>query len=130
MIVLRPHQIQTLDQINNAIAAGDRRLVVQSPTGSGKTILATQLVQKICADGGRVIFTVPTISLIDQTAEKFYREGIREFGVIQADHAMTNATRPIQIASIQTLARIRADRRSRAADVGGQEGPPDPRPLR
>jgi DNA repair protein RadD len=37
-----------------------------------------------------VIFTVPAISLVDQTVREFYAEGIRDVGVIQADHPMTD----------------------------------------
>ena len=52
-----------------------------------------------------VIFTVPAIELVDQTLEKFHREGIHDIGVMQAQHQRTNSSRPIQIASIQTLMR-------------------------
>jgi superfamily II DNA or RNA helicase len=48
---------------------------------------------------------VPALSLIDQTVEKFFAEGIRDIGVIQANHDLTNWSRPVQIASVQTLMR-------------------------
>jgi superfamily II DNA or RNA helicase len=51
------------------------------------------------------LFTVPALSLIDQTVGKFWQEGITEIGVIQANHAMTDWSRPVQIASVQTLQR-------------------------
>ena len=46
-----------------------------------------------------------TSGLVDQTVEKFYAEGIRDIGVIQANHDLTNWSRPVQIASVQTLMR-------------------------
>jgi DNA repair protein RadD len=52
-----------------------------------------------------VIFTVPALSLIDQTVEKFFAEGVRDVGVIQANHLATNYARQIQICSVQTLQR-------------------------
>ena len=52
-----------------------------------------------------VIFTVPAIELVDQTLEKFHREGIRDVGVMQAQHRRTDSSKPIQIASVQTLMR-------------------------
>ena len=55
--------------------------------------------------GKRAIFTVPALSLIDQSVEKLYAEGIKDVGVIQANHLMTDYARPIQVASIQTLQR-------------------------
>jgi superfamily II DNA or RNA helicase len=50
-----------------------------------------------------VAFCVPAISLVDQTVESFYAEGIREIGVIQANHSMTDWSRPVQVCSIQTI---------------------------
>ena len=102
---LRPHQVQLLDQIDRAIAAGERHLVAQAPTGFGKTIVGATIARRNCDDGRRTLFTVPALSLIDQTVEKFYAEGVRDVGVIQADHEMTNWSRPVQIASVQTLIR-------------------------
>jgi superfamily II DNA or RNA helicase len=37
--------------------------------------------------------------------ERFEKEGLTDIGVIQANHLMTDASQPIQIASVQTLAR-------------------------
>lgn len=110
---LRPHQIALLDETERAISAGYRRIMAQAPTGFGKTILASTIAGNILDAGKRMIFVVPALSLIDQTVEKFYREGIYDVGVIQADHVLTNYARPIQIASVQTLQRRiipRADR--------------------
>jgi DNA repair protein RadD len=63
------------------------------------------IIDSALAKRKRVIFTVPAISLVDQTAREFYAEGIRDVGVIQADHPMTDPSKPVQIASIQTLRR-------------------------
>ena len=102
---LRPHQIRLLDEIDHAIAVGDRHLVVQAPTGFGKTIVGATLAKRIRDDHRRILFTVPALSLIDQSVEKFHAEGIRDVGVIQADHDLTDWSQPVQIASVQTLMR-------------------------
>jgi DNA repair protein RadD len=52
-----------------------------------------------------VIFTVPALSLVDQTVKAFWDDGIRDIGVIQGWNAMTDWSRPVQIASVQTLQR-------------------------
>jgi DNA repair protein RadD len=75
------------------------------PTGAGKTVTAAAIIRNALDRRKRVIFTVPAISLVDQTAREFYAEGIRDVGVIQADHPMTDPSKPVQIASIQTLQR-------------------------
>src|SRR6266542_4252899 len=75
------------------------------PTGSGKTRIASAITAGICDIGRPVLFVVPAIELVDQTLEKFFHEGVRDVGVMQASHGMTNAMRPVQIASVQTLMR-------------------------
>ena len=102
---LRPHQVRLLEQLEAALAAGCRRIVVQAPTGFGKTIVAAHRLRMLQDTGKRAIFIVPALSLIDQSVEKLYAEGVRDIGVIQASHALTNYARPIQIASVQTLQR-------------------------
>ena len=52
-----------------------------------------------------MLFTVPLLSLVDQTVERFAEEGIRAVGVMQAYHPMTDCSQPLQVASVQTLAR-------------------------
>jgi superfamily II DNA or RNA helicase len=99
------HQTKAIALLRDELRTGGKRVVLQLPTGSGKTRLAAEIINMARAKGNRVIFTVPAISLVDQTAQAFYEEGIREIGVLQAQHAMTDPEQPVQIASIQTLAR-------------------------
>jgi DNA repair protein RadD len=103
--ILRPQQQRLLDDIRRTLLEGCSRLMIQAPTGFGKTIVAANIAKEIQASGKRMIFTVPALSLIDQTVEKFYAEGVRDIGVIQANHVLTNYARRIQVASVQTLQR-------------------------
>ena len=102
---LRSHQIRLLDHLGTAIAAGHRRIVVQAPTGFGKTIVAAHRLRHLQDSGKRGIFIVPALSLIDQSIEKLCAEGVEDVGVIQANHILTNYAKPIQVASVQTLQR-------------------------
>jgi DNA repair protein RadD len=103
--VLRPHQERMLEQIDAALADGCSRVVAQAPTGFGKTIVAARRLRRLQDAGKRGILIVPALSLVDQSVEKLYKEGVRDVGVIQANHALTNYARPIQVASVQTLER-------------------------
>ncbi len=102
---LRPHQHAAIAGVKRSMIAGNHRIIVQLPTGAGKTRTAAEIVKGALAKGNRVCFTVPAISLIDQTVEAFEAEGIRDIGVIQANHPRTNSHCPVQVASVQTLAR-------------------------
>ena len=101
---LWPHQVEAFHALRQTVAQGVTRIVLSSPTGSGKTRLAAAIIDSALQKGKRVTFVVSNLSLIQQTMEAFYKEGIRDMGVIQGDHAMQDWSRPVQIASIQTLA--------------------------
>jgi superfamily II DNA or RNA helicase len=97
------HQLDALQALRQSIGQGVKRIVLSAPTGSGKTVLAAAIVEGAMAKGNRVCFVVSNLSLIDQTIEAMYAEGIRGIGCIQADHEMTDWSKPLQVASIQTL---------------------------
>ncbi len=101
--VLRPDQRQAVSNLYATIRGGVKRVCVAAPTGWGKTIYAAAVVEHALSKGRRVTFVVSSLSLIDQTVEKFYAEGIRDIGVIQASHPMEDWAKPVQIASVQTL---------------------------
>lgn len=102
---LRPHQTRALAMLRQSLGRGYRRPMLQAPTGAGKTILAAAIVEGALSKGNRVTFVVPALSLIDQTVQSFWREGIQDVGVIQANHELTNPARMVQVASVQTLQR-------------------------
>jgi superfamily II DNA or RNA helicase len=97
------HQSEGMTALRQSIAQGVRRIVLQAPTGSGKTLMAAAIADGAIRKGNRLAFVVNAIGLIDQTVEAFYSEGIREIGVIQANHGMTDWSKPVQVCSIQTL---------------------------
>lgn len=84
---------------------GFRRTVLQMATGSGKTVTAAAMIEGALAKGRNVMFTVPRISLVDQAVSEFETQGIRDIGVIQADHPRADPDAPVQVASVDTLAR-------------------------
>jgi DNA repair protein RadD len=102
---LRPHQAKAIELLRQSLGEGKRRPILQAPTGFGKTLVATAVAEGALAKQKRVIFTVPALSLVDQTVKAFWDDGIRDIGVIQGTNAMTDWSRPVQIASVQTLQR-------------------------
>lgn len=103
--VLRPYQSKALHLVRSSVAAGNKKVILVLPTGGGKTLIAANIVRGVLAKGGTAVFTAPMISLIDQTVSGFEDEGINQIGVIQAKHERTDAKQPVQICSVQTLAR-------------------------
>jgi DNA repair protein RadD len=104
---LRPHQERALAEMRRSLMSGWRRPLLMLPTGGGKTLIAAHIAAGALAKGKRVAFVVPALSLIDQTVAAFEAEGIHAIGVLQGIHPRTDRDAPIQICSVQTLARRR-----------------------
>ena len=105
---LRPlhlHQERALEALRASLAAGHRRPMLQAPTGFGKTLTAAHIIRRALDKGKRVAFTVPMITLVDQTVRALAAEGIDCVGVIQGIHERTDWSQPVQVCSIQTVAR-------------------------
>jgi len=102
---LRDYQSDAIHKIKVSLSTGHSRPCVQAPTGAGKTVIAAAIINMARAKGSRVMFVVPMLSLIDQTVQRFYENGIHEIGVMQANHEMTDPRQPVQVCSMQTLMR-------------------------
>ena len=102
---LRDYQEQAISNLRSSLMKGKKRPVIQAPTGAGKTVIAAALVKMARQKNKTVLFTVPALSLIDQTVERFQQNGIHEVGVMQGAHELTDYRMPVQVCSVQTLAR-------------------------
>lgn len=100
---LREHQAKAIDMLRQSLARKNHRVVLQAATGFGKTLTAAKIIEMALAKGRKVLFTVPRLSLVDQTVTEFMQEGIADIGVIQAKHPRTNPLAQVQVASVQTL---------------------------
>ena len=106
MSELRPYQTIAIDNLREAIS-GKQKVVLSAPTGAGKTRIASEIFSLARAKNKRVCFVVPFLSLINQTWKAFERAGIdqREMSVIQANHLLTDYSKPVHICSLDTLNR-------------------------
>ena len=69
-VVLRPHQIEALDELSVRLSHGVTRTWVDAPTGSGKTVMFCALAAAV---GGSVTVLVPRRNLAEQTVAGFQR---------------------------------------------------------
>ncbi|MCP4055145.1 MAG: DEAD/DEAH box helicase [Mesoflavibacter sp.] len=76
-------------------------ILLQLPTGAGKTIIATQLVDMFSKQGISVFFIVHRKELVEQTSDTFSKYGL-EHGIISAN-ILPRHHRLIQVCSVQTL---------------------------
>src|SRR5262249_21976264 len=101
MDVLRPYQIGAVADLERAIAAGERRILLVAPTGSGKTIIASELIHAFIGRFRSALVVTHRLEIIKQTSGKLYDRGIRH-GIIKAGFEPRPMER-VQVASVQTL---------------------------
>lgn len=98
----RPYQDDMIDKTREALKT-NRSVLLVSPTGSGKTRIASKMIHGAMKKGMTALFTVHRQELMDQSIEAFDKEGI-EHGCIAAGYNF-NPAMSVQIASIDTLRR-------------------------
>jgi len=101
-LTLRPYQQDIIDQARELMRQGVRSILLQLPTGAGKTVLTAKMLKTSAEKGMGSWFVVHRRELIKQSIRTFETVGVRH-GVVAngffADHRQL-----VQIASVQTLA--------------------------
>lgn len=100
-ITLRAYQIEALDAIEAADQRGERHPLVALPTGTGKTVVFSELIRRRAA---RALVLVHRDELVVQTVEKLALIAPDlAVGIVKAERDEYDA--PIVVASVQTLSR-------------------------
>lgn len=71
MYELREPQIIVFNKIKDELRKGHKRILINAPTGYGKTILSYQICKDAIAKNNRVLFTSHRIGLAEQSRDKF-----------------------------------------------------------
>jgi DNA repair protein RadD len=98
---LRPYQTDVVVQIEQAIAAGEKRLIIVAPTGSGKTVVGAEVVADYMQRYQPVVVLAHRKEIVDQTSKKLSRANIKH-GIIKAGYS-PRPMENVQVASVQTL---------------------------
>jgi predicted helicase len=80
---LRPHQSQALSAVRSGFASTDRGKLIMA-CGTGKTFTSLRVAEELVGAGGRVLFLVPSISLLSQSLTEWSTEAavpLRTFAV-------------------------------------------------
>lgn len=98
---LRPYQDEAIRDIRRSLAAGNKRVLLQLATGSGKTRIAAEICKLASGKRKPVLFLAPRRELIHQAAQAFELQGLRP-GIIMAGERPSRLL-DIQVASFDTL---------------------------
>lgn len=99
MIQLRDYQIDMIERTRDALRT-NQRVVLQAPTGAGKTVVAAYMLDQAQKRGMTAMFLVHQNELIKQTSASLWQYKI-EHGFIVSGRGRSPA--PIQVASVMTL---------------------------
>jgi superfamily II DNA or RNA helicase len=103
MVELRPYQTEGIQKIFNSWKSGKRSILFQMPTGTGKTVLFSQIVKLGFVNNRRILIVVHRKELVEQITEKLTARNVPVGHIVagmKADYSQT-----VQVASIQTLSR-------------------------
>jgi DNA repair protein RadD len=101
VITLHPFQQDAVAEIERHIADRPRRVLLVAPTGSGKTVIASELIRRWIVQYRRVLFLAHRREIIDQTSAKLTANGVRH-GIIMSQ-VSPRLMEAVQVASIDTL---------------------------
>jgi len=101
-IVLRGFQPDLVGRVKAAMRF-HKWILMQSATGSGKTVMGAKMIQDALAKGSTSIFVVPRRELLKQTAKTFQNFGI-PYGFIAAGYT-PNPFAKVQLATSGSLSR-------------------------
>ena len=102
MFDLFPDQQEMVDNAREALRK-HRRVFVQAPTGSGKTVFAGHIIKRLTENNWRTWFVAPRNKLVDQASETLSKFGVPH-GRITAGCAESKAFQ-VHVASLNTLTR-------------------------
>lgn len=98
---LRPDQERVVAAVRRAYAGGKRSVLMQSPTGFGKTHVSAELLQSVVQKGKRGVFTAHRDDLVGDTLSRLRAKGIRAGRIQAGEDADTSAL--VQVCSLATL---------------------------
>lgn len=99
MLELRPYQSDLIVRTREALAKY-RRVILQAPTGAGKTAMTVSMIASAVQKGNRAMFCVHQKELLTQTSAAIWKQKI-EHGLIASGKGRSPL--PVQLASVQTL---------------------------
>lgn len=107
--MLRPYQLDAVEGLRDSWRLGNKRILLQLPTGAGKTVCASEIVKGAVSKGNRVLFVAHRRELIHQASDKLATYGVAHGKILAGEKPSPDDL--VQVASIQTL-QARAFRRS------------------
>lgn len=76
MYQLRSYQQETIDKVYQSMRSGHRRIVIQQPPRTGKTVIMAEIARKTTTKGNRVMFMIHRKEVLEQAIKTFKLQGV------------------------------------------------------
>lgn len=107
MIELRPYQTEARDAVLSEWEQGRKRTLLVLPTGTGKTVVFSSVVEHQVQNGDRALIMAHRGELLDQAADKLRKVCGLESALEKADSTCLGSLFPVTVGSVQTLCQPR-----------------------
>ena len=74
--ILRDYQLELVEGVQNSMLKGNKKILVQSAAGSGKSVTMAEIARRATGKGNRVMFVVHRRELVSQIKETFKLSGV------------------------------------------------------
>lgn len=104
-IVLRDYQVDAIEALRAGRRGGHTRQILAAATGSGKSVVALDMVRSAVEKNSKVLFVCERRVLVEQFSKHLDSLNIQH-GVMMAKHWRYDPQALVQVASAQTLERM------------------------
>jgi len=105
VLQLRPYQLEAKEAIQTEWAKGISRTLLVLPTGTGKTIVFSKLIEDCVCEGERVLVLAHRGELLDQAADKLLKATGLRCATEKAEESCLGSWYRVVVGSVQSLMR-------------------------
>jgi superfamily II DNA or RNA helicase len=102
-MVLRPYQNEAVSAIRNEWSQGHQKTLLVLPTGTGKTVVFSKVVEEETKDGSNALILAHRGELLDQASEKLLETSGLDSALEKAESSSIGSKKRVTVASVQTL---------------------------
>ncbi|MFA5720110.1 MAG: DEAD/DEAH box helicase, partial [Acholeplasmataceae bacterium] len=102
-MILRPYQNEAVQAIQGEWSQGNKKTILVLPTGTGKTVVFSKVVEEETKDGEKALIIAHRGELLEQAADKLKNVSGLDSALEKAESTAIGSTEAVTIASVQTL---------------------------
>ena len=102
---LRPYQEESREAVEKEWADGKKRTLLVLPTGTGKTIVFSKIIEDQVRAGDRCLILAHRRELLEQASDKLYKSTGIQTATEKAEETSLQSYRRVTVGSVQTMQR-------------------------